>query len=73
MKPKRLGLLQMEEDVGLITWPILFEGRRYSGVWESDPGLPFPVWPTCRIFPVHSKALATVLPQLCLSAPPPGV
>ena len=29
--------------------------------------------PTCRIFPRHGKALATVIPQLCLSASPPGV
>lgn len=29
--------------------------------------------PTCRVFPVHGKALATVLAQLYLSAPPLGV
>lgn len=37
MKPRRLGLLQMEEDVGPITCPILFGGGEVLWGWESNP------------------------------------
>lgn len=71
MKPKRLGLLQMEEDVGPITCPILFGGGEVLWGWESDPDLSFPLWypgPPAEYSPCTAKPWQQCYPS-CVCRP----